>query len=365
MSELESDSVRAHDVLDAIFDDCEGLVEVRALPSTDRAFVAIDDLAGVDRFCESRPDQNLFFGAASRRSSVDGSLENCQHLGALFVDIDFKDIDEADARARLAACPCPPGIVIESGGGLHIYWPLKEPAELGEDADETKRLLRRLATYFAGDMSAAECARILRLPGTSNHKYSPPRTVTVQTCEPDRRYNPCDFDDWLPTLAMPQADAAPLSLAEPVVEGHRNATLYRTGRALKAKHLPSGSIATTIRTINAEQCQPPLPTAELERLIVAIGGQPDRTDFNASVTPTTNTPGTRVVPPPSRPMAVARDLSRGLYTDAAGLVLLRSHCGDFYRWNGTCWLEIEDRDVSGAAYRWLEAAHWQHPRRVS
>ena len=70
----------------------------------------------------------------------------------------------------------------------------------------------------------------------------------------------------------------------------------------------------------------------------------------------------RLGPPPSRPMAVARDLAKALYTDSEGRVLLRAHRGDFYRWNGTCWREIDKRDVRGAAYQWLEHATYDHKR---
>ena len=68
----------------------------------------------------------------------------------------------------------------------------------------------------------------------------------------------------------------------------------------------------------------------------------------------------RRVSPPSCPMAVARDLARGLYTNSQGL-LLREHRGDFYTWDGTCWSEIDRRDVRGAAYCWLEHATYIHP----
>ena len=70
----------------------------------------------------------------------------------------------------------------------------------------------------------------------------------------------------------------------------------------------------------------------------------------------------RDVSPPSRPMAVARELAQALYTDSDGLVLLRDHRGDFYRWNSRCWPEIDKRDVRGAAYGWLEHATYYHPK---
>jgi hypothetical protein len=39
----------------------------------------------------------------------------------LFVDVDFKAIDEAEARERLARYPHPPSAIVASGGGLHCY----------------------------------------------------------------------------------------------------------------------------------------------------------------------------------------------------------------------------------------------------
>ena len=68
--------------------------------------------------------------------------------------------------------------------------------------------------------------------------------------------------------------------------------------------------------------------------------------------------GTQPIPPPSNPMAVARRLARDLYTDH-GKLLLRAHRGDFYRWNGTCWPEAEDRGVRGAMYEYLEEAVYE------
>ena len=85
-----------------------------------------------------------------------------------------------------------------------------------------------------------------RVPGTLNFKYSPARLVTVTLFEPDRRYNPCDFDEWLPAVVTaPQTDAALASLAEPIREGRRNTDLYRLGRTLRAKQLAPYSLLPT------------------------------------------------------------------------------------------------------------------------
>lgn len=277
------DPVRAGDVLAAIVAGCEGLIEFRAFPSKHRMFVPLDAIGTAATFCQSRVHENVYFGVATRRSSGDGSLANCLCLGAVFVDIDFKDTPEAEARERIEKSPCRPSIVIHSGGGLHVYWLLHEPFELPTEAD----LLRRLAACLSADMDSAECARILRVPGTMNHKpeYERPRRVTVEVFEPGRRYNPGDFAEWLPAPeALPVASAAPVSLAEPIRAERRNTDLYKLGRGLKAKSLSPSAIASTLRTLNTEQCEPPLPTDELEALIGQVLGQPDRPDFQRSHT---------------------------------------------------------------------------------
>jgi hypothetical protein len=42
---------------------------------------------------------------------------------------------------------------------------------------EVEDVLRRLATYFGGDKAATDSSRILRIPGTLNYKYDPPRQI--------------------------------------------------------------------------------------------------------------------------------------------------------------------------------------------
>lgn len=141
-------------------------------------------------------DHDVYFGVAERRTSENGKLKNCVLLRALFVDLDFKLFtDEGEARTRLSAFSIPPSIIVHSGGGLHLYWLLDEP--LDPQLPLTKDLLRRLAIALNGDMSAAEGARVLRVPQTLNHKYDPPRNVVVELFQPDIRYN-LDHFNFLP-----------------------------------------------------------------------------------------------------------------------------------------------------------------------
>lgn len=172
-----------------LFRGTEGALETRAIRTKGRTdgkkvecrFWRLGHLQELGRYCDvTRTHRDLYFGVATRQDATSGELTNCVHLPALFVDIDFKAIDEAEARERLARYPRPPSATIASGGGLHVYWRFPTPIDLRTDAARAKLMLRRLADELGGDLAAAEPARILRLPRTVNHKYDPPRPVTLE-----------------------------------------------------------------------------------------------------------------------------------------------------------------------------------------
>src|SRR5262249_52472150 len=153
---------------------------------------------GIRRFVVDHRNENIFFGVASRLKSGNGTLENCADLHALWIDLDFKTPGDLSGRRRRKAFP-PPSIVVSSGGGRHAYWLLKEPIDLRRDAAHAKNLLQRLAAALGGDPRAAEPARILRVPGSLNHKYQPARPVQVLEAKAARRrYSLADIEKALP-----------------------------------------------------------------------------------------------------------------------------------------------------------------------
>src|SRR4029450_8798485 len=95
--------------------------------------------------------QDLYFGIASRRDASSGRLENCEALGALFVDIDFKMSSPDSARERLAGFVLPPTMRIFTGGGVHAYWRLRERIGL-QNPVPAKALLRPLAHSVGGPL---------------------------------------------------------------------------------------------------------------------------------------------------------------------------------------------------------------------
>jgi putative DNA primase/helicase len=66
-----------------------------------------------------------------------------------------------------------------------------------------------------------------------------------------------------------------------------------------------------------------------------------------------------LAPPPSEPLAVAREFLTSWMSDGA-VLLLRSHRGNFFAFSGTCWPEHEERALRSALYAWLEHAIYEH-----
>jgi hypothetical protein len=144
----------------------------------------------IDRFIKETIARRMaaYFGVALRTpvSAKDrkGDARHCQTLTALFVDADFKHLGEVETRKRLSDFPIPPSIVLNSGGGLHPYWLLRQPLDLQRDYRGAQSILRRLAKGVADvvDEGVSEPARILRIPGSLNFKkeYGDPRRVVVE-----------------------------------------------------------------------------------------------------------------------------------------------------------------------------------------
>jgi len=260
-----------------LFGPCDGVIELRAFPSATRCFAVLGDAGPGGQFIAQRSAaEDVYMGVATRRDASGGTLAHCQHLGALFVDVDFKTTPEAEIRARLERELLPPSAIVHSGGGLHCYWFLREPLAMPEEAARAKMLLRRLASYLGGDLAAAEPARILRVPGTWNRKadYGTPRPVRLEQCEPTRRYNASELDDWLPPEPVDEHSGAPFALPLRVGEGMRNPTLYRLARSLHAKGLSPEAVGAAVVTVNQTQCAPPLPEDEVAGLLGHAVTQP-------------------------------------------------------------------------------------------
>jgi len=182
-----------------------GILELRTVPLSQsaehrilagrlRTFIPVVDgkfaVNPIARFMRETHTRRMpaYFGVALRTQSAvkdrKGDRGHCHWLTAFYVDADFKLLGEVETRRRLAEFPLPPSIIVNSGGGLHLYWLLRTPLDLQRDYPGAQSILRRLAKGVAGiaDIVASEPARVLRIPGSLNFKkdYDPPRVVTLE-----------------------------------------------------------------------------------------------------------------------------------------------------------------------------------------
>lgn len=144
---------------------------------------------------------------------------NTVQLRSLWLDVDYKQYESEEQAdedlAKVAQVIGAPSIVVDSGGGFHAYWVLRESLS----TDEWKPLAEAFqATWQSlgvkGDPISADAARILRLPGTHNTKYTPPAPVTVRVFD-DITYAPQSLAKKLNAKAavkMPTIVAVPAAL---------------------------------------------------------------------------------------------------------------------------------------------------------
>ncbi len=95
------------------------------------------------------------------------------------------DCDGEHAARALEPVEPQPSLVVASGteGHRHAYWVLRRavPPPVIERAN------RRLAWALGADLGSSDAARILRPPGTLNHKHAPPQPVRLIDLDPDAR----------------------------------------------------------------------------------------------------------------------------------------------------------------------------------
>lgn len=143
-----------------------------------------------DRGCDT------YYALASFAESGSRKADNVRLLRSLFIDIDIdtegrggkytskREAVEAlnnflvDTTLEKLGMPW----IVDSGGGVHVYWPLDRDLTVDEWlplAHALKQLAR--AHNFVIDFGVTgDACRVLRVPGTLNQKYDPPRRVTIR-----------------------------------------------------------------------------------------------------------------------------------------------------------------------------------------
>lgn len=164
--------------LDMLFaaEPADGLIEVRRLPSGRQTWHDCRDRSTIARLLEREAQREDVFAGVAPRRRRSGGRDAVERVHALWVDL-----DTPESIAALETFSPAPSIVINSGtdGHRHAYWSLWPPA----GPDEVEQANRRLAHALGADSNACDAARILRPPGTLNHKAAPPAPVELEHLE--------------------------------------------------------------------------------------------------------------------------------------------------------------------------------------
>lgn len=181
--------------------------------------------------------------AEAPRNGGRGKEDGVISLPGVWCDIDIRSpvhkssqlpTTEQEALALVATVGLEPSVLVRSGYGLQAYWLFKEPFLIENEAErqELKSLSRRFQQHlrnYAGTRGwkidpTADLCRVLRIPGTFNHKLAgETRPVTADYF--DRAYNRDEIDEILsgiddPTTAPsePPLNLPPARLP-PILEG--------------------------------------------------------------------------------------------------------------------------------------------------
>ncbi len=148
----------------------------------------IDDVEAVGSGMDSQ-GVDAYFALATFEDDSGRKVDNAAFLRSFFLDLDCGTgkpyADQAAAAQALsifiAETKLPSPTLVNSGGGLHVYWPLTEDVAASEWVRHAKSLKRLCAQkkLFADPAVTADAARILRIPGTHNFKNETPRPVQI------------------------------------------------------------------------------------------------------------------------------------------------------------------------------------------
>jgi hypothetical protein len=106
----------------------------------------------------------------------------------LYLDLDSDGDAKLAAIRRSENVPQPSAVIQTSTGKYQVLWRVQ-----GFTIPEQEAMLKVLAATFGGDRACTDCARVFRLPGFFNRKYTPAPLVTVEMGDVQTIYSPADF----------------------------------------------------------------------------------------------------------------------------------------------------------------------------
>jgi hypothetical protein len=272
-------------LMDSIFGRCKaGSIEIRLIPKDKdpqkikQLFIPISRIKEIPNILNGykehieREQCGCYFAPATHTAN-DGTENGILYFLVVWVDVDMYKLSEeerAEVRNGYAEFKLKASFIVNSGGGIHLYWLLKIPASR-EDIPRVKKILKQLALYFHGDNSATNVGHLLRIPNTLNYKYTPPVEVKFNDSDPARKYDLSDFENILPEIEETSNGEGRLrlpggwerELLEGVEDGKRNVSITRLAGRYIGKGLSREETLPILMDANS-RFNPPLPVKDVE-----------------------------------------------------------------------------------------------------
>lgn len=178
-----------------IYKNCDtGFITLTSLPSRSTKWFKVSEIEKMSAVSENLGQKtNVFFGVGLRnkvlKNGLRGSEKDISCMGAFYADIDVK----GDAHAQkslpetideavhfLNNLKIKPSIIVRSGNGVHSYWLFDKPFKISnaDDREFIAGLFKNFGKYINLEAkkrgwkldNVYDLARILRVPGSINHK---------------------------------------------------------------------------------------------------------------------------------------------------------------------------------------------------
>jgi hypothetical protein len=152
--------------------------------------------------------RDAYFGCSKFETGANRTKDNVLSIKAFWIDLDCGEakaivnektgrpdgyidqatgLDELEKFRELIGLPKP--ILVNSGRGIHAYWPLESAVTRHEWEPVAARLNELCVIHkLYVDASVFEAARVLRIPGTLNFKDKPPKPVEIISDGDDTSY---------------------------------------------------------------------------------------------------------------------------------------------------------------------------------
>jgi len=239
---LAAQTTETQEFISLLHDGCGDLLVIREIDTQSKARNVFKRLDSALTYIPPT-NTNVYIGMFGHNSK-DATADTATSAGAVWADFDDTgDAAEVMARIRSAGLP-QPSLTVSSGRGIHTYWLLAKRARPGEVVP----VLKALAAALDSDSSVCDAARIMRLPGSLNLKYSPAVPCSIRSLSP-LRYDLAHLQNILTTHLQPARDLrlhgvpellesdmpCVRNMANGVRQGHRNTCLGRIIKDLQSR----------------------------------------------------------------------------------------------------------------------------------